>query len=83
MDDEKPERLATDSAETAQEMGRWTDRYARSRTLGVMASMGVFALLSLALIVFWTLAGEALRSKNPVLFWSCVVGLVPLNGLLI
>jgi len=75
MDTKQSPTSASPSDE--RDLGRWTRRYAQSKSLPVLISLTVSTALFLALMALWVGLGFAYRSGARVAFWACVAGLIP------
>ena len=59
-------------AERSQEIARWTRIYAQNRSLGVIANMLIFVVVSAGISIPSYVGGNAYRSHNLPLFWCCL-----------
>ncbi len=75
MDETKRNVGVNDLAEI-HALGRWTRRYVHSRSLPVLASLVVFGVLMVLLLMLWSAAGDAYRSGNAFLLVVCGFGLI-------
>lgn len=71
--------LTGGAKEQAVETARWADRYARSRTVGVLLGLLVFCVFFFSLGLFWRLLGYAYQAGNPALLTVVAVALLVLH----
>jgi hypothetical protein len=83
MNTENEMNRAAKAAKNARELGLWSRRYARSRTMGVIVSLAIYSVGFVGLGLLWHGAGLAYRSESWVLLSLCIVGLAPAHILIV
>jgi hypothetical protein len=63
--------------ERSKEIAELTRTYAQNRSLGVVVALLVFTALSAGISILSYAGGVAYREGNQLLFWTCMVALVP------
>ena len=74
---------SSDEQERSQEIARLTRTYAQNRSLGVVIGLLVFAVQFAAISLLSYFGAVAYRDGNQLLFWTCMVALVPVLATLV